>query len=260
MLMRALMLSGLALSLATSYAQATDKLTVMTSGGFSLAYREVLPEFERSSGMAVTTLSGASQGTGPKTIKSQLENGVDTDIVILSEEGLRELIAAGRILEGSEVKLATAALGAAVRRGSPKPDIGSVEALTKTLLAAKLLVMPGSTSGLFMKNTVLPRFGISDKVPTKLVARGAEATAMLAAGEADLAIGPISELVNQPGVDVVGALPDEVQLVQIFTSAIVKTSQRADEAKRLMQFLASDQTAAAIKKAGMGRAADFHKK
>ncbi len=69
--------------LSASEGNAMEKLTVMISGGFSLAYKQVLPEFERSTAIAVTTLSGASQGTGPKTIKSQLESGADVDMVLM---------------------------------------------------------------------------------------------------------------------------------------------------------------------------------
>lgn len=255
----AVVAANLAISLAASPGNAMEKLTVMISGGFSLAYRQVLPEFERSTGIAVTTLSGASQGTGPKTIKSQLEQGAEVDVVILSGEGLDELKAAGRIVAGSDVKLAGVPLGAAIRQGSPKPDISTVDALKRALLGARLVALPGSTSGIFMKNEVFPRLGIADKVSSKLFARGIKSTNALAAGEADLAIGPVSEQVNQPGIEVVGALPDEVQLVQIFTAAIVKTAHNQEQAKRLIEFLASDQTTAAIRNSGMQPAGDRRK-
>ena len=255
----AVVAANLAISLAASPGNAMEKLTVMISGGFSLAYRQVLPEFERSTGIAVTTLSGASQGTGPKTIKSQLEQGAEVDVVILSGEGLDELKAAGRIVAGSDVKLAGVPLGAAIRQGSPKPDISTVDALKRALLGARLVALPGSTSGIFMKNEVFPRLGIADKVSSKLFARGIESTNALAAGEADLAIGPVSEQVNQPGIEVVGALPDEVQLVQIFTAAIVKTAHNQEQAKRLIEFLASDQTTAAIRNSGMQPVGDRRK-
>ena len=228
-----------------------DELHVIISGGFSLAYHNVLPEFERTTGITVTTLSGASQGTGTKTIKYQLEQGADIDVVILSKEGLEELVAKGRIVDGSEAGLATAPLGAAVRRGNPKPDISNIDALKQTLLDARLLVMPGSTSGLFVKDELLPKLAIADKVSFKVVPRGTDSTAALAAGEADLAIGPLSELVEQPGVDVVGPLPDTVQLVQVFTAAIVNTSHRVDQARQLIVFLTSDRSEAAIRKSGM---------
>jgi molybdate transport system substrate-binding protein len=241
----------LAMLFAASSGNAMEKLTVMISGGFSLAYKQVLPEFERSTGIAVTTLSGASQGTGPKTIKSQLEQGVDVDLVIMSGEGLDELKTAGRIIAGSDVKLAGVPLGAAVRQGSPKPDVSTVDALKRALLGARLVALPASTSGIFLKDEIFPRLGIADKVKLKLFARGIESTNAVAAGEADLAIGPVSEQVNQPGIEQVGVLPDEVQLVQIFTAAIVKTAHNPEQAKRLIEFLASDQSAAAIRNSGM---------
>jgi molybdate transport system substrate-binding protein len=247
----AVLAANLAMSLALSPGNAMENLTVMISGGFSLAYHQILPEFERNTGIAVTTLSGASQGTGPKTIKSQLEQGTDVDVVILSGEGLDELQASGRIVAGSEVRLAGVPLGAAVRQGSSKPDISTVDALKRALLSARLVALPGSTSGIFMKDEVLPRLAIADKVSSKLFARGIDSTKALAAGEADLAIGPMSELVNQPGIELVGALPDDVQLVQIFTAAIVKTARNREQAKRLIEFLASDRNTTAIKNSGM---------
>src|SRR6516164_6018008 len=104
---------------------ASAQLNVMISGGFSGAYEQLLPEFERTSGIKVTTGSGASQGTGPQTIAAQLARGVPADVVILSREGLSELIAARRIVAGTDVDLARVALGVAVRAGTPKPDVST---------------------------------------------------------------------------------------------------------------------------------------
>jgi molybdate transport system substrate-binding protein len=230
-------------------------LTVIISGGFSLAYHKVLPAFERNTAIAVTTLSGASQGTGPKTIKYQLEAGADIDVVIMSREGLGELMAIGRIAAGSDADLATAALGAAVRQGHPKPDLDSVEAFKRAVVNARLVAIPASTSGIFLKDEVFPNLGIADKVSFRVMARGTESTALVAAGEADLALGPVSELVDQAGIESAGVLPDEVQLIQMFTAAIVSTSRRQELAKRLIEFLVSDQTAAAIRSSGMEPAA-----
>jgi molybdate transport system substrate-binding protein len=252
----AILALDLALSLSASPGHAMEKLTVMISGGFSLAYHQVLPEFERNAGVAVTTLSGASQGAGPKTIKSQLEHGADVDVVILSKEGLQDLIAAGRIADGSAAELASVPLGAAVRQRAPKPDVSSVAAFEKAVLNARQVVMGESTSGIFVKNVVFPKLGIADKVRLKMVARGTDSTGALAAGEADLAIGPVSELVNQPGVEFVGVLPDDVQLIQTFTAAMVKTARNVEAAKKLIAYLASDQTTTAVKNSGMQPAGD----
>jgi molybdate transport system substrate-binding protein len=229
-----------------------DKLTVIISGGFSLAYHKVLPEFMRSTAIAVITLSGASQGTGPKTIKHQLEAGADVDVVIMSKEGLGELIALGRIAAGSDVELATVPLGAAVRQGQPRPDVGSVEAFKRAVVNARLVAIPASTSGIFFKDEVFPRLGIADKISLRVMARGTESTALLAAGEADLALGPVSELVDQAGIEPIGVLPDEIQLIQMFMVAIVNTSRHQEQARRLIEFLASGKTAAAISNSGMG--------
>ena len=227
------------------------ELSVMISGGFSLAYRAVLPEFERTAGIAVATASAASQGTGPHTMKAQLERGARADVVILSREGLSELIAAGRIVGGTDVDLARVPIGAAVRVGQPKPDVGTVDALKRALLAAQAIAVPGSTSGIFLMRDVFPRLGLADKLSIKVGPRGADATAMVAAGEADIALAPVSELVNIDGVDYVGRLPQDVQLLQVFAAAIVAGSDRRDQAKRLIDFLASGQAAAAIEKSGM---------
>lgn len=230
---------------------ATAELTVMISGGFALAYEAALPDFVRETGIAVRTLSGASQGQGPKTIRHQLEHGAEVDVVILSNEGLHELVEAGRILAGSSVELATAPLAAAVRAGTPKPDIASVAALACSLREARLVAMPGSTSGLFILNEVLPRLGLADAVRTRVYPRGTDSAGALAAGEADLALGPISELVNVPGIEPVGLLPDAVQLVQTFSAAIVARSQNPGAARRLTAFLASERSTDAIRQVGM---------
>jgi molybdate transport system substrate-binding protein len=228
-----------------------DNLTVIISGGFWLAYHKVLPNFERLTGIAVTTLSGASQGTGPKTIKYQLEAGTDVDVVILSKEGLGELSALGRIAAGSDAELATVPLGAAVRQGQPKPDVSNVDAFKRAVIGARLVAIPASTSGIFLKDEVFPRLGISDKVTFRVMARGTESTALLAAGEADLALGPVSELVDQVGIEPVGALPNEIQLIQMFTAAIVNASRNLEQGRRLIKFLTSKEAAAAIRTSGM---------
>src|SRR5688572_8223442 len=119
---------------ATRIASLGSSVRVIISGGFSTAYRKLLPEFEKSTGIAVTTGSGASQGKGPLTIAAQLERGEPCDVVIMSREGLAELIAAGRILPGTDVDLATAALGAAVRAGADRPDVTTAEGFKRALL------------------------------------------------------------------------------------------------------------------------------
>src|SRR6202790_5384046 len=113
------------------------QMNVLISGGFSGAYEQLLPEFERASGVKVATGSGASQGTGPQTIAAQLARGVPCDVVILSREGLDELIAAKRIVAGMDVDLARVGVGVAVRAGTVKPDVSTVEASKTALFKPK---------------------------------------------------------------------------------------------------------------------------
>jgi molybdate transport system substrate-binding protein len=230
---------------------AAAQLKVLISGGFSGPYEQLLPEFERTMRIKVTTLSGSSQGTGPQTIGAQLAAGVPADVVILSREGLSELIAAHRIAAGSDVDLARTPLGVAVRAGAAKPDLSTVEAFKQVVLRARTVAVPSSTSGIYLMNELFPRLGIADKVSVKRTLRGAGAPAMVAAGEADIAVLPVSEIVHAPGVDLAGVLAEEIQLNQVFAAAIVARSQEVQAAKQLIAFLASDRASATIRKSGM---------
>ncbi|UFX47526.1 substrate-binding domain-containing protein [Bradyrhizobium sp. 41S5] len=233
-----------------------ETIRVIISGGFAAVYREVLPEFERSTGIKVETGSGASEGTGPKTIRHQLAHGTKADVVILSREGLRKLNEDGRIRAGSDTGLATAPLAAAVRTGAAKPDIGNAVALRKALIDAGQVVVPSSTSGQYVRDKIFPRLNLPDTVKLTLEARGTEAAEALRAGKANLSIGPTSELVQETGIEVVGLLPPDLQLVQTFTAAVVSDSKSPDAARRLIDFLSSDTDVlrAAIRRAGMERA------
>ncbi|MGZ5650477.1 MAG: substrate-binding domain-containing protein [Usitatibacter sp.] len=230
---------------------ASAQLKVMISGGFSGPYEKLLPEFERTTGIKVTTRSGSSQGTGPETIGAQLARGVPVDVVILSREGLAELIAAHRIAPGSDADLARTPIGVAVRSGAAKPDVSTVEAFKKAALNAKAVAVPASTSGIFLTKEILPRLGIADKVNVKVAPRGTGAAAMVASGEADLGLLPVSEIVHAPGVELAGVIAEEIQLNQLFAAAMVAGSSEAEAAKRLIAFLASERASAAIKSSGM---------
>jgi molybdate transport system substrate-binding protein len=230
---------------------ASAQIRVIMSGGFAPVYRQVLPEFERTSGLSVTTASGSSQGAGPQTIGAQLRRGVPADVVIMSREGLNALIAEGRILPGSDVDLAQTPTGVAARAGAPRPDVGSVDTFVQTLLNARLVVTSESTTGAYLTTVLFPRLGITGRVRIRVTARGSESTALLAAGEADLAVLPVSELTNVPGVDLVGPIPGEVQFVSVFAAAVVRGAADAEAARRLIAFLTSDRTTAAIIASGM---------
>jgi molybdate transport system substrate-binding protein len=226
-------------------------LDVLISGGFSGAYERLLPEFQRTTGVKVTTGSGASQGAGPKTIAAQLARGVPADVVILSREGLSELIAAKKIAAGTDVDLAQVPLGIAIRSGTPKPDVGTVEDFKRLMLKSKTVAMPESTSGIWLMTDLFPRLGLAGKVNAKAAPRGSDATAMVAAGSVDLAVMPVSEILSAPGVEFAGSIAPEIQFVQVFSAAAVAGSAAIEHAKRLIEFLSSARAAEAITTSGM---------
>jgi len=224
------------------------QVRVIISGGFSAAYRELLPEFERTSATTVITTTGGSQGDGPNTIRAQLRRGVLADIVIMNRAGLNELIADGRIVAGTDIDLAHTYLGMAVRAGAPKPDISTVDAFKQTLLRAKSIAFDSSTTGIYLTATLLPRLGIADEIARKSTMSG---VAAVARGDAEIAVQPVSEILAVRGVDLVGKIPAEVQYTAVFSAAVVAGSKEAEASKRLIAFLASDGAIAAMKKNGM---------
>jgi len=172
-------------------------------------------------------------------------------VVILSRQGLSELIAANRIIAGTDVDLARVPIGVAVRAGTPKPDVSSVEAFKKVLLEAKTIAVPGSTSGIWLRTDLFPRLGIAEKINLQAKSRGTQATEMVAAGGADLAVMPVSEILHATGVDFAGSLPPEIQFVQVFSAAVAAGAEEIEASKRLIEFLASARASEAIKTSGM---------
>jgi molybdate transport system substrate-binding protein len=229
---------------AASYAQ----LKVIASGGFSAAYKNLLPEFERTSGITVTTTSGASMGDGPNTIPNQVRRGVPADIIILSRDGLADLIKEKRTVPGTDTDLARSLQGMIVHAGAPKPDISTVEAFKQTLLRAKGIATTSSTGGVYLSTVLIQKLGIADQVKGKI---SFAAAASVAKGENEIGIQQVSELLGVQGVDFVGTLPEGVQLVTTYAAAIVEGSKEIEKAKKLIAFLTSNGAAPAITKSGM---------
>ena len=225
------------------------QVRVLMSGGFSAAYHELLPQFENTTGITVTTATGASQGDGPNTIRAQLRRGVPADMVIMSREGLAELLAEDRIAIGSDVDLGQVPLGVGVRAGTSRPNIGTVDAFKQTLLHAKSVGIQ-SSSAIYLRTKVFPQLGIASALEAKLSNAGA---ASVAAGEVQMIVLPVSEILLYAGVDFVGAIPAELQFVQVFAAAVVKGTKGPEAAKRLIAFLASYKATPSVEKTGMKR-------
>jgi molybdate transport system substrate-binding protein len=176
---------------------------------------------------------------------------VPADVVILSREGLRELIAANRIAAGTDVDLARVPLGVAVRAGTPKLDVSSAAAFKEAVLKAAIVAVPASTSGIWLTTELLPRLGVGDKIKVKAMPRGTDVTRSLAAGDVDLGVLPVSEIVHATCVDFAGAIAAEIQFVQVFSAAVVAGSGEIEASRRLIGFLSSARACEAIRKSGM---------
>lgn len=231
---------------AASFAQ--TQLKVIISGGFSAAYQQVLPDFERTTGIEVTTTAGPSQGNSPDAIGAQIRRGVPVDVVIMGKEGLLDLIKNGKIAAGTNIDLAQTPVGVSVRAGATKPDIRTVAAFKATLLGAKSVAIPTSTVGIYLTTKLFPQLGIADQMAPKTKIADASAVAR---GEAELAIRPLSELLPVPGIELVGTIPQKLQYNSVFSAAEVAGSKEPEAAKQLIAFLASEKAVEAIKKSGM---------
>jgi molybdate transport system substrate-binding protein len=229
-----------------------EEIKVMTSGAFTAAYLEVIPDFERTTGNTIITAYGASMGDAPDSIPSRLERGEPADVVILADTALDELIKRGKVVPGSRVDLVRSSIGMAVRAGAPKPDIGSVDALKRTLLEAKSVAYSASASGVYLSNDLFPRLGIAGEIKRKCKRiESGPVGAAVARGDAEIGFQQISELLPVPGIDYVGPLPPGAQKVTVFSAGIAVGAKHPDAARALIKFLASPAVIPAITKSGL---------
>ena len=228
------------------------EVKVMISGGFSAAYRSLVPEFERATKNTVATVSGPSMGATPEAIPNRLQRGEPADVLIMVGDALDELIKQGKVVADSRVELARSNIGMAVRAGAPKPDISTVDALKRTLLAAKSIAYSDSASGVYLSTVLFQRLGLADQIKGKSRMIPAEPVgAVVARGDAEIGFQQISELLPVQGIDLVGPLPPEVQKVTVFSAGIVTVAKEPDVGRALVKFLASPAAALAITRSGL---------
>jgi molybdate transport system substrate-binding protein len=230
------------------------ELRVMISPGFAAAYDTLTPIFEREHGVRIVTARGASTGTAPDAIPVRLANGEAADIVILSIEGLEPLVRSGVVEGATRRDVGTTRIGVAVAAGRPRPDISSVDSFRRALLEARAVAYSSGPSGLHVSNTVLPRLGIKDQVAAKAVVVATPAVpGVITRGEVDFGFQQLSELVPVAGLDVVGTIPEELQLITPYAAAVVRTSGQPALARALVDFLASDSVTPFVLRMGLRR-------
>ena len=228
----------------------------MISAGFYSVYAELGPAFERATGHRLITTRGPSMGDSPEAIPTRLARGEIADVVILDGGAADELAQHGRVQPGSKVDLALSQVGMVVRAGAAKPDISSVEAFRRTLLAAQSIGYSDSGSGLYLSTMLFQKLGVADQVLGKSrkvrgPPSGEPVAAVVARGEVEIGFQQVSELIGVPGVTFVGAIPAELQPGFSFAGAITTAARAPDAARALLAFLASPEAAATIVQAGL---------
>jgi molybdate transport system substrate-binding protein len=229
-----------------------DEIKVVTSGGFTAAYLELVSKYEGTTHNKLVTEFGPSMGTTHNAIPIRLERGESIDVVIMAAPALDELIKQGKVRPGSRVDLVKSYIGMAVKAGAPKPDISTVDALKRTLLAAKSVAYSDSASGVYLSTELFPKLGIADQIKPK--SRKIEADpvgGVVATGEFEIGFQQISELRPVKGIYIVGPLPAGAQRVTVFAAGIPTTATHPEAAKALIEWLASPAAYAAIKKSGL---------
>lgn len=250
----------LALSAASALAMAgaasAADIRVMISAGYFHVYSELGPAFERASGHRLVTTRGPSMGDSPEAIPTRLARGEAADVVILDGGAADELGKRGEARADSKVNLARSLIGMVVREGAPKPDIGSVDALKATLLAAKSIAYSDSGSGTYLSTTLFPQLGIADQIAGKArkirgPPSGEPVAAVVARGEAEIGFQQVSELINVPGTSFVSTIPADVQPPIFFAGALTKNAQQPEAASALLRFLTAPEAAPVLTKAGL---------
>ena len=172
--------------------------------------------------------------------------------MILSDGGLEALVKSGYVIKGSRVDLVRSQIGAAVRKGTPKPDISTVEALTKTLLDAKSIAYSASASGVYLSTELFQKLGVAEQIKDKAKRIVSERVgAVVARGDAELGFQQVSELIYFQELDFIGTLPDSVQQTIFFSAGLIDGSNESAAAKQLIRFFQSPEVADVIRKTGL---------
>ena len=236
----------MATTLFSGAAGAAD-INVLSTQATQEAYLELAAQFEKATGHKVKT-----DFTGTLNVQKRLAAGESFDMIIMAGPAIDEQIKLGKAVAGSRVDLATSGVGVAVRKGAPKPDVGSVEAFRKTLLSVKSIGYSTGPSGVYIL-TVFEKLGLADQVKGKLkqTPSGVFVGNLIANGETEIGFQQISELVHFAGIDYVGPLPGELQRVTVFSSGIHAAAKQPDAAKALVKFLTAPAAAGVIRKHGL---------
>jgi molybdate transport system substrate-binding protein len=214
-------------------------IKVLSTTAMKTVFEALSPAFERATGNRLAVELGPSL-----RLEKQLGDGETTDVAIVSDNGARDLVSQGRLTVGSITAIAKSSIGIAVQKGVPKPDISTVEGFRRAMLAAKSIAcskpVGGGQSGVHIAK-VFADLGIAEQMAAKSIYGAGGATGLaglvLQRGEADIGIQQMAELMAVDGIDVVGPLPAEIQMITPFVAAIPVNASHPAAAKAVIAFL-----------------------
>ncbi len=251
-LLRKFCTTALVLAAAVAANAQAAELHVMSSGGFTAAYKLLGPRFASATGNTLDTALGPSMGKSPEAIPNRLARGEPADAVIMVGYALDELIKQGKVVPGSRVELADSRIGMVVREGAAKPDISSADKLRQVLLHATSIAYSDSASGVYIERELFGKLGIEDQVKSKakMVPRIPVAS-VVANGDYEIGFQQVSELLPVKGATFVGKIPESLQSVTRFAAGIPVGAQHPAEAKALLDYLASPDVQVDVQSTGL---------
>ena len=207
---------------------------------------ELGPQFEKATGYTPVVIADVAQ-----VMKRRIEAGEPFDLAVLVDFQIDDLIKTGKLLADSRSDIMSSGIGVAVKRGAPKPDIGTTEAFKQTLLKAKSVTYLKEGASTIHLRTLFVQLGIADAVKAKAVETDGEMVSELVAeGKVELGLIVVPNIMSVPGAELVGPLPKEINSIVMFTAAVSAASPNREAARQLIKLLKSPEAKPVIQAKG----------
>ena len=226
-------------------------MTTRIHGISSMATRLVLAElagaYRARSGVDV-----AIESVGGVDAAKRVQAGESYDLAVLDADALDRLAAAGRVVADSQTGLVRSGVAIAVRAGAQRPDVSSEEALKQAVLAARTVGHSTGPSGTALLK-LFERWGILDEVRPRIVLAppGVPVGKLVADGAVELGFQQYSEMMNVPGIDVLGPMPPGCGIVSLFSAGLCAASTQPEAVRELIDYMQSSAADDAKRRHGM---------